>query len=382
MKPFVSVASAYPFHMYEQASQLNALGYLEALYTCYPKRLVRAVPNERVRTQRRWAVTRRAFGRYSSSVDRALNRKVIAEFDSWCKKQDTSEVTIALSGYASATLELTRKNGGIAFCDRGAVHVAEQERILREEATKWGVSAPWFDPWIVERELRDYETADVILTPSTSVYDSFVGRGVSRDRLLKLPYGVDTRLFRPEPGLEKLRGRIISVGAVGMQKGHHYLAQAYSKVKTDRTTISFVGSVADQWVVDGFVNPLCGPDALLGPVSRAQVAVELNRSEIFCLASIQDGFGLVVSQAMACGLPVVVTERTGAADIVDHGVDGFVVPAGSAEALAEALECLLADPERAQRMGAAGQAKMASYPQWDTYGVNLANEIDRRMLRR
>jgi glycosyltransferase involved in cell wall biosynthesis len=74
---------------------------------------------------------------------------------------------------------------------------------------------------------------------------------------------------------------------------------------------------------------------------------------------VNDAFGLVILEAMACGVPVVASDRSGAPDIIDDGVDGFVVPARDSAAIRERVE-RLRDPRLRKRMGEAARAKILS----------------------
>jgi glycosyltransferase involved in cell wall biosynthesis len=98
----------------------------------------------------------------------------------------------------------------------------------------------------------------------------------------------------------------------------------------------------------------------------------LQRASVFVLASVEDGFGLVIAQAMACGLPVIATEATGIRELITEGVEGIVVPAPpDAQTLAEAMDSLLSDPDRARAMGTAGRRRVESFGGWDRYGRQL-----------
>jgi glycosyltransferase involved in cell wall biosynthesis len=91
-----------------------------------------------------------------------------------------------------------------------------------------------------------------------------------------------------------------------------------------------------------------------------------QRSELFVLPSLEDGFGLVVGEAMACGLPVVVTDQCGAAAWVEPGRTGWLVPAGREQALAEVLEEAIRRraelPCMGERARAAVEAHVAADP--------------------
>jgi glycosyltransferase involved in cell wall biosynthesis len=112
-------------------------------------------------------------------------------------------------------------------------------------------------------------------------------------------------------------------------------------------------------------------------VSRAEVAQHLQRSGIFVLASVEEGLALVIAQAMACGLPVIATDATGASELITDGVEGIVVPSRDVEALTEALERLLSDTDAAMQMGRAGRERVESLGGWSSYGNEIAHEITR-----
>ncbi|MCD8535866.1 MAG: glycosyltransferase [Verrucomicrobia bacterium] len=80
-----------------------------------------------------------------------------------------------------------------------------------------------------------------------------------------------------------------------------------------------------------------------------------GQMSVFVHPSLADGFGYVVFEAMACGRPVIVTENTGAADIVQDGINGFIVPIRDSQAILEKLHLLRNSPELRQKMGEAAR---------------------------
>lgn len=99
----------------------------------------------------------------------------------------------------------------------------------------------------------------------------------------------------------------------------------------------------------------------LGHVSRRSLAEEYARCDVFCLPSLQEGFGIACLEALAAGRPVVALRASATPEIVEHGVTGLLVPPDDDAALARALLDLLRDPERRAAMGAAGPARAARY---------------------
>jgi glycosyltransferase involved in cell wall biosynthesis len=99
-------------------------------------------------------------------------------------------------------------------------------------------------------------------------------------------------------------------------------------------------------------------------------------SSVFVLPAIEDGYPLVVLEAMASGRPVVVSENTGTKDAVRDGVDGFVVPIRSPDALAEKLQWLLDHPAERAAMGRAARERALQFP-WERYGTDLVAAYQR-----
>ena len=94
-----------------------------------------------------------------------------------------------------------------------------------------------------------------------------------------------------------------------------------------------------------------------------------READVFCLLSIEEGLALVLLQAMAMGLPVIATPNTGAEDLIEDGVHGFIVPARDSEAAAPRLQQLADAPELRRQMGARARARVAEGFGWADYGA-------------
>jgi glycosyltransferase involved in cell wall biosynthesis len=88
---------------------------------------------------------------------------------------------------------------------------------------------------------------------------------------------------------------------------------------------------------------------------QSDMPAALARTDIFCLPSYREGVPNALLEATACGLPIVTTDTPGCRDVVTHGVNGLLVPIKNAQAIADALELLIQDPELRRRMGSAGR---------------------------
>ena len=364
----VTVLSPYPFHIMHQAHQLDSAGVLERVVTAVPRSRV-GLRREMVSNRMRWSAIARVAGHAVRRVDPILNRQVIRDFDRWAISQlGEPSVVNGLSGFATETLSRASARGITVFCDRASWHILEQKRVLDEEASRIGAAPEHFDPFIMERELREYQLADRILVQSEPARQSFIRRGFDAGRLVKVPTGVDTSFFST-PTEERCPGAIVSVAKVGVQKGHHHLVQAFRMLNTRNASLTLVGPITPGWEERLHLDQ-AGIRAT-GRVSRSRVTEELQRASIFVLASVHEGLALVLAQAMACGLPVIATEATGVREFVTDGMEGIVVPdPPDAQTLATAIDSLLSDPDRARAMGAAARRKSEDFG-WDRYGRRI-----------
>ena len=124
--------------------------------------------------------------------------------------------------------------------------------------------------------------------------------------------------------------------------------------------------------------------ALLGDVSREQLSAEYVNADLFCLPSVQEGFGIVFLEAMAAGLPVVACRAAAIPEVIEDGVTGVLVAPRDPAALAGAMEDLLASPDRGRAMGEAGRRAVMRFTPERVAGrlleaVRLA--LDRRQAR-
>lgn len=214
------------------------------------------------------------------------------------------DVLIAMSGNYVYTLKRAKRQGAVVILERGSKHILEQKRILESIPSLKGTKpVPDIN---VKRELEGYQLADYVSIASQHVWHSFVERGFPKGKLFVNPYGVDLRDFRPEPTEKEYD--VVMVGGWNYQKGVDLLTQACRELKL---SLLHVGGIGDMPFLkeSGFTH--------IDPVDQKQLIHYYNKGRVFALASRQDGFGMVLSQALSCGLPLVCSKDTGGSDIAD-----------------------------------------------------------------
>jgi glycosyltransferase involved in cell wall biosynthesis len=377
------------FHHFELARELHRRGHLQRIYSTWPRsRLHReGLPESLVDTFPWLQLAEHAAARlrllrladhagYANAL--AFDRHTLRALQ---RLPQLPQALIAISGSSLRTGQWLQAQGGVFICDRGSSHQRFQQDILSQEFARWGVSsslqAHISDPRDTAREEAIYAQADAIVVPSAFAARSFLAQGVPAAKLHTIPYGAPLEAFHPaaeEVGIPSSKNfDVLFVGAVGLRKGLPYLIQAFANLHHPHKTLRIAGSItadgrellanlsAHHLSLDGV--------EFVGPLPRPALAGLMARSDVLVLPSMEDGFGLVLAEAMASGCVPIASNHTGAEDLYTDGVEGFVVPAGDSQAIAHRLQQLADSPDLYRRMRAAALARVQSMGGWSTYGA-------------
>jgi glycosyltransferase involved in cell wall biosynthesis len=193
------------------------------------------------------------------------------------------------------------------------------------------------------------------------------------EKLIQMPNGVDTELFAPGPDALGLRASLgigeretVVAFAATLDRAHHFkrldlalAALARLGEEGVHLIVAGGGELLDDYRAQAAAAGIGERVHFLGPVPHAELPGVLRAADLFLLATEPpESFGIVLIEAMACGLPTVATEYPGVRAVVDDGVTGLLVEPGSAAALASAIRRLLAaGPEGRARIGESGREK-------------------------
>lgn len=247
---------------------------------------------------------------------------------------------ISSYGYVTECFNRVRANGGKTFLDAGNSHIDNFWEIMIEEHRRWHCEIPPFSPRWLERSRETLAQADFILSPSSYVTNSFLARGFKPEQILKNVYPVDLSVFQPRSGPRPKNQplRIVNTGALSFRKGTPYLLEAFRIVHRRHSSarLLLTRSVRDEMrpILDRYSDlPIEWSPAL----PHAQLAERLRNADIFVLPSLEEGLVRTACEAMACGLPAVLTPHTGANDFIQPGINGEVVPIRDPQAIANAV---------------------------------------------
>lgn len=195
--------------------------------------------------------------------------------------------------------------------------------------------------WLTRLVLRHCQHISAL---SQALATAAAAAGVPDSLITVIPNGVDTTLFKPPS--QPREQLILYVGTLIQRKGVNYLLEAMAQVtrRFPSFRLAIVGEGPEESALKQSANQLgiAGQVTFVGPQSPEQVRQWMQRAMLFVLPSLEEGLGVVLLEALACGTPIVASQVGGIPDVVTPDV-GRLVPAARPEALAEAINQLLAD---------------------------------------
>jgi len=178
-----------------------------------------------------------------------------------------------------------------------------------------------------------------------------------------------------EQAAPRFERRILSVGGLDDRKGMDTIVKAFAQVPDPAARLTLVGDgpLREKLVALAAALGVAERVEFTGSLDADGIIREMNRAGAFVIASRMDTSPNVLTEAHAVGLPVIGTRVGGIPEMIDEGQDGLLVPVDDANALADRMQCLLADPARARRMGAAGREKVR---RWNDPGAVAAAHVE------
>ena len=277
----------------------------------------------------------------------------------WAAKQIGKlrpQICYVFSEIGKEVLNWAVDNGVETVLDSPTTHLRRFRAVREEESQRLCHSSYHGHPdrSMVSRVEREYIMARRIRVSSGLIRDSMIANGLSPDKLFQIGLPVNLNRFKPPPDRASSSGplRVCFVGSFDLGKGFVYLLRAIRKLGPEHFSLEMVGATGDRCSRHLLAEESRGIILTHGPGDPLPAYI---RAEVFVLPSLNDGFGFVAAEAMACGLPVIVTDQCGVAEHVRDGQTGWVVNAGSTDAIAVALDTALAYRKALEPMGRAAR---------------------------
>lgn len=272
------------------------------------------------------------------------------------------------------TLRTARKLGIPTVLERTNAHTRFAFDVVKKEADRLGVTLPPGDEYfyrndVLDKEEAEYHAADYILCPSDFVVKSFVERGFPREKMVRYINGVDDKTFHPrndppEPGH---KFTMIFVGVCAVRKGVHFALEAWLNSPASKDgQFLIVGDFLSAYA-EKLSAMLSHPSVkVLGHVM--DVPDLMRKSDILVLPSIEEGFGRVITEAMASGCVPLASEAC--TEICRHMETGLVHRVGDVQALSRHITAMYEDRALLARLRSASLAIVPEVT-WEAVGVKL-----------
>lgn len=392
----IVVAAGGRFHAVRLAQELHARkalyrfvsgSYTKADQANIPSALVDSITSSQVIDQIIWR-TRLASVIRPSTLYVAKDAWFDHRLKVAIKKLEPFDIFVGWAHYFLESLSEIRKKAKIVIVESGSCHIEEHERLIIEECRKLNLPTTHLSPANRNKILAEYAASDYIMTPSTFARASFLRKGFAPEKILQIPCGMDidfftnnSRFFSKNNG-SRLAGRddrldqhpvnffrLLFVGQLQIGKGIHTLLEAWRSLRLDTTKaeLLLVGNLQKDVRLLLERRPLPAGVRIIPGVSRVELKKLYDSAHAFVLPSIQDGFGMVLGEAMASGLPVIASMNTGAPDIFRSKNDGILVPAGDIKALANGILQLYQNKELRLTLGESGMKCIKDFT-WQRYG--------------
>lgn len=364
------------FHFFDLARQLHQRGTLERIFSGYPRWKLRneGLPDRLISTYP-WLPTLRMglprFGLLPLWLERPLNNASHVMHDRHvADNMPDCDIFHGLARYNLAAGRAAKSRGARYICDVGSSHILTQDVLLREEYDRMGIPFAGLDPRGIERELAEYDEAESITLPSGFAVRSFAEHGVSPGKIGKIPYGVDVTRFEPVDVEDDGVFRVGFIGSLSVRKGIHYLAKAFALAEIPNSELVLIGNPMPE---TGHLLKPAGNLRVVRPghVPQEQLKRWLSRFQVMVLPSVEDGFGLVLLQAQACGCPIIATVNSGGPECIEDGKNGFLVPIRDPHAIADKLTFLAENRDAQRRMGKAALTHARGAGTWHEYGERM-----------
>jgi len=291
---------------------------------------------------------------------------------------DSPHWFVGVAGQSATTMAWLKKNQPDAmvwlYC-LNAYLPFMQAQILQELAVLQDPSKAAMHPQMLARFAQECNLADYIVVNAEFAKQTFVDAGVNSDKVGVIHPIVDCERFCPSPRIQDDQFRVLYVGTIDPRKGVHYLIPAFVQAAIPDSELLLVGGYATRATRQLTLNALEQYANIKNEVwdfRQIDPRQIFGRCDVLVMPSVEDGFGVVALEGMACGLPVIVTSYCGAADLIEDGVNGFVVPPRNITAITERLQYLANHPAARERMGKLARATALQQNQ-SRYNQDLHN---------
>ncbi|MBA3710883.1 MAG: glycosyltransferase family 4 protein [Pyrinomonadaceae bacterium] len=230
--------------------------------------------------------------------------------------------------------------------------------------------------WKQQRKNVELELADLIVVPCGWAAESLrFSQTLGKKPTIKIPYGtpadeIPARTHRPDGPFT-----ILFAGQIGLRKGVPHLLEAWQKLNLKDARLWLAGGMH---LGSDYLIETSESFEHLGALPRVRLLEVMQQADLFVFPSLAEGFGLVIGEAMAAGVPVLTTMNTGGPELITNGREGWCVAAHDVDALTERIEWAFRHRDELFEMGKLARRRAAQWT-WANYRRKLIDELSRHL---
>ncbi len=307
-------------------------------------------------------------------------------FDNWVAKNLNQNID-AVHTYehaALSTLKKAKELNILGIYEQPSQHHAFFDAIVKEQTALYpelktaGAELLVNDKAKKRNARRDEELilASLIICNSTFTKKTLIAGGINPQKIVVIPLGFPPVIphQKAEPSAKPMI--FIYAGNQSLRKGSHLLYQAWRNC-------NFSADEAELWLIGKMQLPQHLRENLPGKViikenlPHDELMSLYQQADVFVLPTLADGFGMVVTEAMSQGVPVIASENCCGPDVIESGKDGWIIPAGDIDQLTTQMQWCAANLQQIASYGNAAKQKAANW-QWPQYRKKLAEIVSDR----
>ena len=242
-------------------------------------------------------------------------------------------------GWSLHTLKTFRRLRAAYDCELAlwspTSHIDNVRRQHQLAYKDWPVERTWLNQFQVERAVAEYAVADRIIVAGDYVRSTFLDAGIPAERIEVFARTPAPR-FQPTARDATPGFGVIYVGSLTVHKGVPLLIDAFNRLRAPDARLTLVGGWGSR-PMRRFILAACQRDPRLA-VAPGDPLQHMASADLCVHPSYEDGWAYAAAEALACGVPTVVTDHTGAKELIKTPADGRVIPAGDIDALVDTLQ--------------------------------------------
>lgn len=270
------------------------------------------------------------------------------------------------------TFKKSKKLDKITILDLASIHPNSQKKLNE----KYNNITTGFEKSNVVNlnrniKLEEYKYTDYVITLSEYAKETCIENGIKNEKIYNVQLGIDTNFFTQKEKYTNDKFRILFVAGVRYWKGIKDLIEVFKKLQLKNSELIIIGTPGDalNYVKDNLNENI----KYISHLPQNELKNYYQLASVFILSSYMDSWGQVVCEAMACGTPVIVSESTGAKDIVKNNQNGFIIETGNNDQLEEKISYLHNNQSELEKLGKEARKSVEKLT-WENYYLQI-NEI-------